>query len=306
MAGMETLHAIRLFVRTVQDGSLSAAGRHVGLSAASVSRHINALEGSLGVRLLNRSSRKLSLTEPGEVFYRRVEPILADLKDASEAVTHFHSGLVGTLRVRAPITAGTVVIAPALPRFLEQYPDLKVDLRLSNLNAVDLAGEDIDIDLRVGTLEDSTLIGRKLSPSVPVVCASPAYLAGRTIPRVPEDLVAHNCITYERNLARPTWRFRAANGVVKELSVTGSLRTDNGVVLRAALVQGVGIGLMPAWSVADELAAGRLVRLFTDYEVTPTDFGYSVYAVYQHNRRGSAKVVAFVDFLADLFRRAAA
>src|SRR5262249_22701262 len=147
--GME-LQTLRLFVRSVRHGSFSAAGRHEGLSAASVSRHMRALEDDLGVRLLNRSSRKLSLTDAGEVFYQRGEHILGDLQEASDAVAHLHAGVRGTLRVHSRISVGELCIAPALPAFLARHPELRVELSLTNATAIDMVAQKIDVDVRIG------------------------------------------------------------------------------------------------------------------------------------------------------------
>jgi DNA-binding transcriptional LysR family regulator len=302
---MEKLESLRMFVRTVREGSFSAAGRHAGISATSVSRYVTALEQSLGARLLNRSSRTLSLTEAGQVFYHRVEPILADLQDAADAVSYSTADLRGTLRVHAPITAGTLIIAPALPDFLEQFPELKIDLLLSNERAIDLVGENIDVDIRVGIGDETMLVARRLCESKPVICAAPRYLATRAAPASLGDLAGHNCITFEHNVARAIWRFRDGAGTVSEVNVAGSLRTNNGVVICEALLRGLGLGLMPNWVVSSDVAAGRLVRLFEGYQATATDFDASVYAVYQQTRRGSPKIKAFIDRLAALFTEAA-
>jgi DNA-binding transcriptional LysR family regulator len=302
---MERLESLRMFVRTVRDGSFSAAGRHAGISATSVSRYITALEQSLGAKLLNRSSRTLSLTEAGQVFYHRVEPILADLQDAADAVSYTTAGLRGTLRVHAPITAGTLIIAPALPGFLEQFPELKIDLLLSNERAIDLVGDNIDVDIRVGMADETMLVARRLCESKPIICAAPSYLAAHAAPASPSDLAGHNCITFEHSLARAIWRFRDGTGTVNDVNVVGNLRTNNGVVIREALLRGLGLGLMPNWVVSSDIAANRLVRLLETYQATATDFGASVYAVYQQTRRGSPKIKAFVDRLAQLFAGAA-
>lgn len=302
---MESLHAMRLFLRTVQEGSFSAAGRSVGLSAASVSRQIDALEDHLGVQLLNRSSRRLSLTEAGAAFHQRLGHILSDLQEATESVSHFQQRPRGTLRVHAPNTMGILLIAPALPQLLRLYPELRVDLSLSNSPAIDLVERAIDVDVRVGRLEDSSLIARRLAGSESVVCASPSYLAQHPAPRTPADLARHNCLAYYVAPGQAVWRFLDRDGQLSEVKISGSLQTDNGAVILNAAVQGLGLAVLPAWAVAAELAAGRLTCVMADYRAAVTTFDSGIYAVYRRARHGSPKVKAFVEFLASIVAPAA-
>jgi len=296
------LRTLQLFVRSVRDGSFSAAGRHEGLSAASVSRHMKALEDDLGVRLLFRSSRKLSLTEAGELFYQRLEQILGDLQEASDAAANLYAGARGTLRVHSRISVGELCIAPALPAFLAAHPELRVELSLTNETSIDMVAGKVDIDVRIGKLEESSLIARRLTKSERLICASPAYLARHTHPVVPADVAAHNCITYQVHQGQAVWRFLDAGGALSEVPVRGTLRSDNTTVIRSALLGGVGLALMPDWTVAQDLQAGRLVRVLADHRATLSEFENGIYAVYHRNRQTSAKVRVFVDFLLGLFR----
>ena len=297
---MEPLRALRLFVNVVQSGSLSSAGRQLGLSPASVSRDMSALEESLGVRLLNRTSRKLTLTEAGEIYYRQAEQILHQITEANESVAQLQTTPRGTLRVHSRMLVGHQYIVPALPNFLAQYPEINIDLMMSNF-PVDLVERNIDVDIRIGKLVDSSLVARKLAASERVVCAAPRYLDGKPAIDAPSDLAAHDCLTYRINVGRTVWRFLDAAGVLQEIPVAGSLTTDNGYALLGATLAGVGIALMPDWSVRDHLEAGRLRRLLPQYRVSHIEFDNGIYAVFQKSKHMSAKVRAFIDYLAAAF-----
>lgn len=299
---MEWLRSMRLFVGVVQNGSLSAAGRQHGLSPASVSRHISALEESVGGRLLNRTSRKLTLTEAGEIYFQKVEHILQQVLEANDSVAQLQSVPRGTLRVHSRMLVGHQYIVPALPDFMKQYPDITVDLQLSN-HAVDLVEQNIDVDIRIGKLVDSSLIARKLVASERIVCATPKYIARAAPISSPTDLTAHNCLTYRLNLGRTVWRFKEPDGEVVEVPVTGTFQTDNGQAILAATLADVGIALMPDWSIREELAAGKLKRLFPKHRVSWEAFENGVYAVYQKSRHQSKKVRAFVEFVGALFKQ---
>lgn len=299
---MEWLRSMRLFVSVVQNGSLSAAGRQLGLSPASVSRHISALEENLGSRLLNRTSRKLTVTEAGEIYFRKVEQILQQVTEANDSVAQLQSVPRGTLRVHSRMLVGHQFIVPALPRFLEEYPEIRVDLLMSN-HAVDLVEQDIDVDIRIGKLVDSALVARKLAHSERIVCAAPTYLDRSPLITAPTDLAKHNCLTYRINLGRSTWRFKDPGGTIVEVPVSGSFQSDNGQAVHYGVLAGVGIALMPDWSIRDDLAAGRLRTLFPNYQVSYIEFENGVYAVYQKTRHRSTKVRVFIEFLSALFKQ---
>lgn len=292
---------MRLFASAVQQGSLSAAGRQFGLSPASVSRHISELEQQLGGQLLNRTSRRLTLTEAGQIYHRQIEQILLQITEAGESVTHFQSVPRGTLRVHSRMLVGHHILVPAMPRFLAAYPEIRLDLTLSNF-AIDLVAHNIDVDLRIGKLADSALIARKLAGSERVVCVAPAYLERSPAIAQPRDLAAHNCLAYCLSSGRTIWHFMAPGGAQIEVPVTGSLQSDNGQALLAGVRAGLGIALMPDWAVRDDLRAGRLQRLFPDHRVSHTEFDNGVYAVYQRSRHMSPKIRVFVDFIGAVFR----
>lgn len=298
---MDIVRSLRIFVLSVQNKSLSSAGRHLGMSPASVSRCISVMEEKLGARLLNRSSRKLTLTEAGQIYYRYAEQILAQVEEADASVSQLQSAPRGLLRVHSRTLIGTQQIGPALPEFLRRYPDIKIDLMLSN-RVVDLIEQNIDVDIRIGALEDSTLIARKLVGSERVLCASPAYLAGASPILQPADLARHNCLTYSLNLGATIWRFADGSGAVAEVPVNGSFQTDHGPTLRTMALADVGLVLMPDWSVRRDIEAGLLVPVLPQYRISYGSFENGIYAVYLQRRYLSAKVRVFVDFLAEVMK----
>lgn len=306
-ASLSTLHAptlreMELFVSVVKNGSFSAAGRQIGLSPASVSRHINGLEDKLGARLLNRTSRKLSLSDTGVHFYERAAGILEAVRAMSLEVSEEHRSLSGVLRVHSRILVGEQHIAPALPGFFKLYPDIQINLTLSN-EIVDLVEQNVDLDIRIGQLADSSLIARKLVTTERILCASPGYLADHPTPRTPQDLTAHNCLAYRTNMGDVVWRFLDSDSTLSEIPVNGSLLTNSGPVLKIAAMSGLGLALMPEWSISEELRDGRLVRLLADHRISFTSFENGVFAVYSPSRHLPVKARVFIDYLAEVFRR---
>jgi len=301
---MDNVKAMRLFLTVVQIGSLSGAGRQSGLSPASVSRQITALEDDLGVRLLNRTSRRLSLTEAGQVYLEHAERLLQDIDELRDAVSQMAVKPRGTLRIQSRISLGTQHVAPLIPTFLALYPDLKIDLWLTD-NDLDLTEHGIDLAIRTGNLSDSTLIGRRLASSPRVICASPEYWAEHGKPATPEALMDHNCLTYrfEFGTAAALWQFRIDTGQSINIQVAGNFQTNNGEALRVATLSGLGVAMLPAWSVKDHLKAGSLERVLSDYETTVSDLDFGIYAVYLSRRNLSAKTRLFVDHLVTEFSK---
>ena len=301
---MDNVKAMRLFLTVVQTGSLSGAGRQSGLSPASVSRQITALEDDLGVRLLNRTSRRLSLTEAGQVYLEHAERLLQDIDELRDAVSQMAVKPRGTLRIQSRISLGTQHVAPLIPTFLALYPDLKIDLWLTD-NDLDLTEHGIDLAIRTGNLSDSTRIGRRLASSPRVICASPEYWAEHGKPATPEALMDHNCLTYrfEFGTAAALWQFRIDTGQSINIQVAGNFQTNNGEALRVATLSGLGVAMLPAWSVKDHLKAGSLERVLSDYETTVSDLDFGIYAVYLSRRNLSAKTRLFVDHLVTEFSK---
>jgi DNA-binding transcriptional LysR family regulator len=299
---MDSLGSMELFVDVVAAGSFSEAGRRRGLAASSVARSISALEDGLGARLLNRSTRKLSLTEAGRLYHERSRRILAEVEDARLSVTQLEAAPRGILRLNVPVVFGRLEVAPALPDFLMRYPAVQIDLSMTDA-FIDLVEEGVDLAVRIGELEDSGLIARRLAPNRRVICASPGYLQRAGVPQAPKDLRAHNCLIYKRQASRAVWRLRDRAGTV-EVEVTGTLRANNADALRAAALGGLGLAILPTWMVGPDIQRGALEMVFADYEVSPGALDTSIYAVFPYNRHLSPKVRAMVDFFVERFGEA--
>lgn len=295
---MKALDTVRIFVITLKTGSLSAAGRSLGLSPATISRRISALEKELGVQLLDRTSRRLTATEAGIIFHQRVETILEDMAQAENAARHHKQTLEGRLRVHSRTLVGIQLIAPLLRKFSNRYPDLTVDLHLSE-EPVNLVEQNYDVDLRIGKLEDSSYVMRKLGAGERILVGSPEYVKTHPPVKVPEDLLTgHNCLTYRKAQEFTSWKYLKGDRV-HELKVAGTMHTNNGEVLRRAALSGLGLALLADWSVAKDREAGLLVRLLPGYRLTNSTFDNGVYALFRHTRMLPHKVRVFVDFLAE-------
>lgn len=295
---MDEFAQIQAFIRVVETGSFSAAARQ-GSSISSVARQVKSLEERLGVRLLNRSTRSLSLTEPGKVFYERVSDIVRRLSDAREETKSFETGVKGVLRVSLRVTTGTTIIVPALPAFLARFPDLSVDISLTD-ERLDLVANNIDVAVWMGSLPDSDLVARRLCASQRIVCGSPAYFQRRQVPRKPADLRHHNCILFAARSYGNVWGFTKGQHH-EEVEVHGNLRSSNGLVLLSAALADVGVVVVHEWMVRAHIAQGHLLRVLDDYTVNPTTAEADLFAVYRGRVGLPRKVRAFVDFLAELF-----
>ena len=291
---MNRLAAIEAFVRAADTRSFSEAARQMRLSKSVISRQIAALEADLGARLLQRTTRTLTLTEPGRLYLDRARRILADIEEASRSVGQLSNAPRGLLRLSAPMSFGFLHLAPAIPDFLARHPDVTVDMSLTD-RFVDLVEEGFDVAVRIGRLRDSSLVARRLAPSRLVVCASPAYLARRGVPRTPAELVTHDCL-HNTNIPGP-WSFIDPQGGVQVIEVSGRLTANNGDALQAAARAGAGLVYLPSFIVGDDLQAGRLVSVLDGF----TMVGATVNAVWPHSRHLSPKVRVFVDFLAERY-----
>ncbi len=292
---VEPQSSLAVFVRIAETGSLSAAARALGISRSAVSKKLAALEERLGARLLNRTTRRLSLTEVGSAFLERAQRILAELEEAEAAVSRLTTEPRGTLRVNAPMSFGVRHVAPALAGFMARYPDLAVTMDFND-RRVDLVEEGYDLAIRVADLPDSSLIARKLAPARRVVCASPDYWERHGKPDHPRDLAAHNCLVYTHLAGGSEWGFRDTGGPFG-VAIDGTLKANNGDALCEAARAGLGVYFAPTFLVGDDLSSGRLVAVLEAFE----DPALSIYAVYPHRRHLSAKVRAFVDYLAASF-----
>ena len=249
----------------------------------------------MGARLLNRTTRRLSLTEVGSAFHEHCSRLVAEAEEAEQTVTALTANPRGTLRVNVPMSFGRLHIARAIPQFLAQFPDLKVDITLDDA-FVDLVHGGYDLAIRIADLPDSSLVARRLAPSRRVVCGSPGYLRRRGVPQTPDDLRNHECLSYRYLATTGSWPFKKGQRTWS-IPVNGSLSANNGDVLLAAAVAGTGLVLVPTFMVEQQLRSGALRPVLAPY--AESDFG--IYAVYPHRRHVSAKVRAFVDYFAERF-----
>jgi DNA-binding transcriptional LysR family regulator len=287
---------MQVFSRVAALGSLSAAARALGLSPTMVTKHVAALEDRLGVKLLHRTTRRLTLTEAGRRFLDSAERILAEVEEAESAAAADRVDVRGTLRLNVPVSFGVREIAPLLADFAAAYPSLVVELGLND-RVVDLIEEGWDMAVRIGRLAPSRLIARKLAACSTVVCAAPTYLARRGTPRRVAELAQHDCLGYTlAQSGRDLWSFGPEGET--QVRVSGSLFANNGDALVAAAVAGQGVIYQPRFLVSDALRAGRLVRLALDHPTTDLP---GVFALYPPDRRPPAKVRACIDFLVARF-----
>jgi DNA-binding transcriptional LysR family regulator len=295
---MDDFTRIRTFIKVVEAGSFSAAARD-SQSISAIARQVKALEDELGVRLLNRSTRSLALTDTGKRFYERVTAISADLNKAKSEAVSEHEGVHGSLRVALRVTAGTTVVVPALPKFLAKYPEIELDVTLTDERR-DLISNHIDVALWLGPLPEADIVARRLSPARRIVCASPAYLKERGTPATPEDLLQHSCIVYTAPPYTNRWGFTRGERV-EEVRVRGSLKTDNGLVLLSSGLEGLGIITGHEWMLRNFINDGRLIRVLGEYTFIPRPGDADLYAVFPSSRGLSKKVRAFIDFLIETF-----
>lgn len=293
---MDRMASMAAFTKVVGAGSFSAAAREMQVSQALVTKQIQELENWLGARLLNRTTRRLSLTEVGTAFYERAARILEAVEEAKGAAGALQTVPRGRLRINAPISFGVLHLAPAVTEFLQRFPDVSVEL-LMNDRLVDLLEGEFDVGVRIGRLRDSSLIARKIAPIRLAVCAAPDYLARRGVPKAPEDLAKHDCLEYTYFESRGEWRLLNPEGDEIVVPVSGRYLANNADVLRITAIAGGGIILCPTFIVGEDLRSGRLVRLLPDYP--PPE--QALHALYPPSRHLSAKVRSFVDFLVARF-----
>lgn len=292
-----SLYEMSVLAKTVAAGSLSAAARELGVSTAVVSRRIAALEARLGVRLLNRTTRRIALTDEGARYHESCVRILAEVEEADAAAAARRIEPQGVLRIALPTSFGQKHVAPLIPRFAERHPKVQLALSLAD-RTVNVIEEGFDLAVRIAELEDSSLAARRLAPNRRVVCASPDYLRRHGTPKTPQDLVGHNCLTISTTDFGMVWEYKGPDGRPGAVRVSGNLACDNWTVLRDWAVAGLGVALKSTWDVRRDLEDGSLVQLFPDYTF---DGDVAIYAVYPHRRYLPAKTRAFIDFLADSF-----
>jgi DNA-binding transcriptional LysR family regulator len=287
---------MRAFVRSVELGGFSAAARDLDLTPSALSKLVTRMEDRLGVRLMNRTTRKLALTAEGEAYFASAKRILVDIEEAETEVTQFSQSPKGLLRVNVGVAFGMHQLAPALPRFLERYPDIELDITVTD-RLVDLVEEGADVAIRTGPLRDSSLIARKICDVHRVICASPIYLKKHGVPKAPKDLRQHNCISISGAPQLRKWAFDTSNGI-ETIDVSGNVNANNAETLLQLAATGVGIIRLADVIVSDGIRAGWLVPILSDVS---HDEPLPLSAVYPPGKHKSPRVAAFVNFLVERF-----
>lgn len=287
---MNPFEDMRIFSQVMESGSFTAAADKLGLSKQFVSRRLMALEERLGVRLLNRSTRRLDPTPLGQSYYESALRLLSEVEQVEQGIAGQTSEPRGTVRVSAPLSFAVAHLGCLLPEFLQRYPQVSVEVDLSD-RSVDLLGEGYDLALRIGVLEDSTLIARRLAAIERVYCASPDYLARKGTPSRPDELASHDCLPYGHG-RQVQWRF-IEQGKARVVTVCGRMRANNGELLRDAAIKGMGITYLPTFIVADALAAGQLVPVLETFAPEPLQLS----AVYPQHRQSARPVQALIEFM---------
>lgn len=291
---------LRTFIEVMQRGSFAAVAHTRNVDPSSVSRAIGALESQLGVRLFHRTTRRLSPTEAALAYFEKIEPLMAQLEHAGLIAADRGETPRGTLRITASIAFAQMNLTPLLPEFARRYPELSFELVLTD-KLLDLVEERIDLAIRLGRLADSSMIAHRLCDNVEVVAASPEYLRRRRRPTTPADLEHHDCLPYPVPGYPPRWRFRAVSGLVTDVPVRGRVVVSNGVALRQCAVGGMGVLMLPRWSIADELRRGELVELFNEYRVTASEFDTAAWMIYPSRNYLPLKVRVLAKYLKERF-----
>ena len=292
---MNAFGAIPVFVAVVENDGFSAASRALGISKSAVSKRINQLENHLGVRLLHRTTRKLSLTEAGERYFEHAAQALTAAGQAEDAVTELQGEPQGKLKISSPMSFGRLHVAPLIPIFTQRYPKILIDLVMDDRN-IDLVAEGFDLAIRSGDMPASTLIARKLAPLRQVLCASPDYIDRYSMPVTPSELSERNCILFSYSGDANEWTLNK-DGKSEAVLVSGSYRVNNSEAILVALREGIGIGRLPTFVAGPDLREGNLVRILESYHIPDHTF----YAVFPERQYLPAKVRVFLDFSINYF-----
>jgi DNA-binding transcriptional LysR family regulator len=294
---MDRLTEMEAFVQVVDHGGFTDAARRLGLSKSAISKHVSALEARLAVRLLNRTTRRVSPTEVGLAYYDRARAVLAEASAADSMVTALQTAPKGLLRISAPVHFGVRQVAPAVAGFLCAYPEVDVHMVLED-RYVELVAEGYDLAIRIGNLADSALKARKLAEARSVIVGAPDYLAAMGIPRSIDDLTEHRLLHYSHLASGNFWRLRGPTGEERQIRVGGRLTVNNGEALMKAAEAGLGLSQVPSFMLGDALSAGRLVEVLADRPPDPL----GIHAVYPQGRFPQPRLRAFVDYLVERFR----
>lgn len=294
---MDRLRAFEVFASVVQRGSFTQAADALDTSAANVTRYVHELERHLGTRLLNRTSRRLSLTESGKALYERARTILEEVAEAEALASASTVQARGRLRLNAPLSFGILHLAPLWPRFLARHPEVELDVSLSD-RVVDLVEEGYDLAIRISRGGAGSNIGRRLATSHNLVCASPEYLAQHGVPKELDDLSKHACVAYSNSTMAEEWPLTDSAGRTQVVRMRSVMQSNNGDTVRAAALAGRGLIWQPSFLIGEDLRAGRLVRVLPEYSLPDID----ILAIYPSRRHLSAKVRLMIDFLVEQFR----
>jgi DNA-binding transcriptional LysR family regulator len=293
---MDRMRALEVFVEVVRKNGFARAADALDTSPANVTRIIGDLEGHLGTRLLNRSSRKMSLTDSGEALYERAKAMVDDMAEVEAIASSSALGARGLLRINAPLSFGILHLAPLWPRFMQLHPEIELDVALID-RVVDIVDEGYDLAIRISRAGSSAHAARKLATSHNICCAAPAYLARHGTPQLPADLKAHRCIGYRYAASGDEWQFSDGQGRPHPVKVNCAMHVNNGDTARAAALAGAGIIWQPTFLIGEDLRAGRLLRLLPEFSLPDID----ILAVYPSRRHLNAKVRVLIDFLVNHF-----
>jgi len=293
---MDRFEQMQTFIRVVDSGSLSAAALRMDIAKSAVSRRLADLESRLGVQLLNRTTRRINLTDSGRQFYQRCQSILAELEDSEQQVSDVHKELSGTIRIAAPLSFGIQHLSPVLDNFLKQHPELNLDLNLND-HMTNLMDEGVDLGIRIGNLQDSSLIARRLAPSRLILCASPEYLQRFGEPQHPDDLKQHMGLAYSNISESQLWKFIQPDGNTISVHVRSRMRANNGDVLLQAAIDGLGVLASTTFIAYKAINSGKLKPILCDYRIKEV----AVYAIYPAQRHLPVRVRTLIDYLTQHF-----
>ena len=292
---LETLY---LFIEVVQQGSFAKVARSRNIDPSSVSRAIAKLEAELGIRLFQRSTRKLEITEIGEIYFQKIVPLVDELESAQQIAIDTHQKPQGNLRVTASSTFAQQRIVPLLPQLAKLYPDLSIELILTDFY-LDLIEERIDVAIRLGTLQDSSYMVKHLRKMKFYICVSSDYLDKYGQPQTPQDIKNHNCLLFPRARHNLDWLFKDKTEKITEIKIRGKYLLTNSLAIKQCAIAGMGLALLPDWLVDRELKSGKLIRLFAEYDVTATNFDSSIWLLYPSRAYIPAKTKVFIDYIFD-------
>ncbi len=293
---MDNLSRVGIFVAVVKNESFVSAARDLGITSSAVSKQVQNLEHDLEVKLLNRTTRKVSLTEEGALFFERASRALEDIEEATEQIHELKACPRGSLKISMPHGLSAHYLKKDIAAFARQYPDIHLDISFDD-RFVDIVSDGFDIVVRIGSLQDSSLIARRLASCPITVCASPEYLESHGKLEAPEDLVEHNMLAYNRNTRLHEWRYKCPDGKYGQVSLNGTFKSDNGQMLSEAAIHGIGVAILPIFYVADHLKTGALKQVLTDYTASPQR---DIQAVFMPNRYLSTRLRLFVDHLTEI------